>query len=75
MAVDAKLEATDLDAIMRPVLPDLIKATLPAIVKEYLATMLRSTGEKLEAYSARKIDEFCETDLPRLAAEAIKNEP
>jgi len=71
-AVTASLENEGIEAIVRAALPDLIKASLPSIVKEYLASMLRTTGDKLEAYSNRKIDEFCEKDLPRIAAEVIE---
>jgi DNA-binding response OmpR family regulator len=58
--------------------PEMVRAAvreiLPGIVKEYLAVLLRQTGQKLEKYGTEKVDEFVGRDLPRLASEAIEKQ-
>jgi hypothetical protein len=48
---------------------------VPGIVKEVLADLLRQTiGPRVEQYAMRKIDDFTERDLLRLAEEAIEKQ-
>lgn len=54
------------------VVREAVRAAVPGIVKDVLASLLRdSIGPKVEQYAMRKIDAFVERDLPRLAEEAI----
>jgi CheY-like chemotaxis protein len=49
----------------------IVKEMLPTLVKDFLSTMLRQTGQKLEQYSQAKINEFVERDMPPAARAAI----
>lgn len=52
-----------------------VREVVPGIVKEVLADLLRQTiGPRVEQYAMRKIDDFTERDLLRLAEEAIEKQ-